>query len=64
MVGQIVLAEVSVVFNLTTALVVLGAFWLIGAAAGILWRAKGVEARGVSVDVLGFPAARMAAGSR
>jgi len=52
-IGQILLAEVSVIFNLTTVFVVLGLFWLIGAVAGALWWFKGVEARGVSVDVLG-----------
>jgi MFS family permease len=62
-IGQILLAEVSVVFNLTTVFVVLGAFWLIGAIAGIVWWVKGVEARGVSVDVLGAPAAGAAATS-
>jgi MFS family permease len=60
-VGQIVLAEVSVMFNLTTVFVVLGAFWLIGAIAGVLWWVKGVEARGVSVDVLGSPVASLGA---
>ena len=52
-IGQIVLAEASVVFNLTTVFVVLGLFWLIGAVAGAVWWVKGVEARGLSVDVLG-----------
>jgi MFS family permease len=60
-VGQILLAEVAVIFNLTTVFVALGAFWLIGATAGALWWLKGVEARGVSVDVLGAPAAGAAA---
>jgi MFS family permease len=60
-VGQILLAEVSVVFNLTTVFVVLGVFWLIGAAAGAVWWVKGVEARGVSVEVLGAPATGVAA---
>jgi MFS family permease len=59
-VGQILLAEVAVIFNLTTVFVVLGAFWMIGAIAGALWWVKGVEARGVSVDVLGAPAAATA----
>ncbi len=55
--GQILLAEVAVIFNLTTVFVVLGLFWLIGAAAGALWWVKGVEARGLSVDVLGVRSA-------
>lgn len=49
------------IFNLTTVFVVLGLFWLIGAAAGITWWIKGVEARGVSVDMLGAPAVGVAA---
>jgi MFS family permease len=61
-IGQIVLAEASVMFNLTTVFVVLGAFWLIGAIAGALWWVKGVEARGLSVDVLGARAADVGAG--
>jgi len=40
----------AVIFNLTTVFVVLGLFWLIGAAAGALWWVTGVEARGLSVD--------------
>lgn len=60
-IGQIVLAEVAVVFNLTTVFVVLGACWLIGAVAGALWWVKGFEARGVSVDVLGAPMAEVGA---
>lgn len=55
-IGQIVLAEVAVLFNVTTVFVVLGAFWMIGAAAGLWWWIKGVEARGLSVDVLGAAA--------
>ncbi|MDY6871779.1 MAG: hypothetical protein SV966_15150 [Actinomycetota bacterium] len=38
---QILLAEVAVVYNPTTAFVVLRLFWLIGAIAGALWWAKG-----------------------
>jgi hypothetical protein len=61
-IGQILLAEVAVIFNLTTVFVVLGLFWLIGAAAGALWWVKGVEARGQSVDVLGVRTADIRAG--
>jgi hypothetical protein len=61
-VGQILLAEVAVIFNLTTVFVVLGLFWLIGAIAGALWWVKGVEARGLSVDVLGVRTADISAG--
>ncbi|UJL32161.1 MFS transporter (plasmid) [Mycolicibacterium vanbaalenii] len=61
-VGQILLAEVAEFFNLTTVFVVLGLFWLIGAAAGALWWLKGVEARGVSVDALGARTADINAG--
>lgn len=61
-VGQIMLAEASLIFNLTTVFVVLGLFWLIGAAAGALWWFKGVEGRGVSVDVLGVRTADIRAG--
>jgi hypothetical protein len=60
-IGQILLAEVAVIFSLTTVFVVLGLFWLIGAAAGAAWWVKGVEARGVSVDLLGAPRAPAAA---
>ena len=60
--GQILLAEVAVVFNLTTVFVVLGLFWLIGAAAGALWWVKGIEARGLSVDVLGVRCAEARSG--
>jgi hypothetical protein len=48
-----------VIFNLTTVFVVLGAFWLIGATAGVLWWVKGVEARRISEDVLSAPAASL-----
>lgn len=61
-IGQILLAEVAVIFNLTTVFVVLGLFWLIGAAAGALWWVKGVEARGLSVDILGLRTADIRAG--
>ncbi len=54
-IGQIVLAEVAVVFDLTTVFVALSAFWLIGAAAGVVWWMRGVEARGISVEMLGDP---------
>ncbi|WP_179475387.1 MFS transporter [Mycolicibacterium vinylchloridicum] len=60
--GQILLAEVAVVFNLTTVFVVLGLFWLIGAVAGALWWVKGIEARGLSVDVLGVRSAEARSG--
>ena len=60
--AEILLAEASVMFNLTTVFVVLGVFWLIGAAAGALWWLKGTEARGVSVDVLGVRTADISAG--
>lgn len=50
------------IFNLTTVFVVLGLFWLIGAIAGALWWVKGVEARGLSVDVVGFRTADISAG--
>lgn len=63
-IGQILLAEVAVVFNLTTVFVVLGGFWLIGAAAGVVWWFRGVEARGVSVEVLGGPVAAAVATER
>ncbi len=52
-IGQIVLAEIAILFNVTTVFVVLGLFWLIGSVAGIVWWVRGVEARGVSVEVLG-----------
>jgi hypothetical protein len=60
--GQIVLTEAYVIFNLTTVFVVLGLFWLIGACAGALWWLKGIEARGLSVDVLGVRSADIRAG--
>ncbi|GAC1407192.1 MAG: MFS transporter [Mycobacterium sp.] len=52
-IGQVVLAETAMVFTVTTMFVVLGAFWLIGAVAGGLWWLRGVEGKGVSVEVLG-----------
>jgi hypothetical protein len=61
-IGQIVLAEASVVCNLTTVFVVLGLFWLIGAITGALWWVKGLEARGLSVDVRGVRTADIGAG--
>ncbi len=54
-IGQVMLAETAMVFTVTTMFVVLGAFGLIGAVAGGLWWLRGVEGRGVSVEVLGTP---------
>ena len=45
------LAEASVMFNLTTVFVVLGAFWLIGAIAGALWWVKGGRNTHASCDL-------------
>lgn len=51
-IGQVVLAEVALVFSVTSMFVVLAAFWLIGSLAGGIWWARGVEARGVSLEEL------------
>jgi MFS family permease len=51
-IGQIVLAALAVNFGLWTAFVILAAFWLIGALAGGVWWARGVEARGQTLEAL------------
>lgn len=51
-IGQVLLAEVALVFSVTSMFVLLAAFWLIGAAAGVTWFVKGNEARGVTLGDL------------
>lgn len=51
-IGQVLLAETAAAFSLTSMFVLLGVFWLIGAAAGGLWWVRGVEARGVALEDL------------
>ncbi|PZS34790.1 MAG: MFS transporter [Pseudonocardiales bacterium] len=51
-IGQVLLAETSTAFSLTSVFAVLGAFWLIGAVAGAVWWARGTEARGVTLEQL------------
>ena len=50
--GQVVLGELALSFGLWTAFSLLAAFWMIGAAAGAIWWARGIEARGLSLDAL------------
>lgn len=51
-VGQVLLAEVAVAFSVTSMFVLLAAFWLIGSVAGVVWWARGVEARGMTLGDL------------
>lgn len=51
-IGQVLLAETAGVFELGSIFALLGAFWLIGAAAGALWWRHGIEARGVTLEAL------------
>ena len=50
--GQVVLGELALNFGLWTAFGLLAAFWLIGAVAGAIWWARGIEARGLSLEAL------------
>jgi len=50
--GQIVLGELALNFGLWTAFGLLAIFWLIGATAGAIWWARGIEARGLTLEVL------------
>jgi len=51
-VGQVLLAEVAVAFSVTSMFVLLAGFWLIGSVAGVVWWARGVEARGMTLGDL------------
>ena len=50
--GQIVLGELALAFGLWSAFGLLAGFWLIGAAAGVVWWVRGVEARGMTLERL------------
>ncbi len=50
--GQIVLGELALNFGLWTAFGLLAIFWLIGATAGAIWWARGIEARGLTLEAL------------
>ncbi len=51
-IGQILLAETAGAFALASIFLLLGAFWLIGSAAGAVWWRFGVEAKGVTLENL------------
>lgn len=51
-IGQVLLAELAASFTLTSVFVLLAAFWLVGAFAGVVWWARGVEARGTRLEDL------------
>lgn len=51
-IGQVLLAEVALSFSLMTMFVLLGVFWLIGAAAGVVWWRFGREANGLALEEL------------
>ncbi|MEO8329380.1 MAG: MFS transporter, partial [Candidatus Nanopelagicales bacterium] len=51
-IGQVLLAELAASFTLTSVFVLLAAFWLVGAVAGVVWWARGVEARGTRLEDL------------
>lgn len=53
--GQIVLGELALNFGLWTAFGLLASFWLIGAVAGAIWWARGIEARGLTLEALAQP---------
>ncbi|HEX6075170.1 MAG TPA: MFS transporter [Micromonosporaceae bacterium] len=54
-IGQILLAQTAGAFALGSVFALLGAFWLIGAAAGALWWRHGIEARGLTLETLVSP---------
>jgi len=49
-IGQVLLAEVALSFSISAMFLLLGAFWLIGASAGLVWWRWGLEARGLSLE--------------
>ena len=51
-IGQVLLALTATSFGLASIFIALGAFWLIGAAAGGLWWRYGTEANGVNLEAL------------
>jgi len=53
--GQVVLGELALNFGLWTAFGLLAVFWLIGAATGAIWWARGIEARGLTLEALAQP---------
>lgn len=48
--GQVVLAEVAIVFSVSSVFVVLAGFWLVGAAAAVVFWRRGIEANGLPLD--------------
>lgn len=62
-VGQVVLAVVAASFSAVSIFALLGAFWLIGTVAGLIWWRVGIEAAGVGLDALAVePATASASG--
>ena len=51
-IGQVLLAQAAGTFQLGSIFVLLGAFWLLGTAAGALWWRYGIEARGLALETL------------
>lgn len=49
---QVVLGLAASAFGLGAGFALLADFWAIGAAAGAIWWATGVEARGMSLEAL------------
>jgi len=58
-IGQVLLAEVALSFSLAAMFLLLGAFWMIGTVAGVVWWLRGTEARGVSLEDLHTPPVRV-----
>ena len=51
-IGQVVLAVTAATWGVAVTFGILGLFWLIGVAAGVIWWKYGTEARGVSLEDL------------
>jgi len=54
-IGQVVLAVTATAWGVSVMFGILGAFWLIGAFAGVIWWRFGTEARGVPLEDLAGP---------
>lgn len=50
--GQVVLGELAIQFGLWSGFLLLGAFWLVGAAAAAVWWSRGFETRGMTLEAI------------
>lgn len=59
-IGKVVLGLSAAAFGLFTGFALLAGFWLIGAAAAVVWWVRGIEGRGRTLEALSSPPAYLA----